>query len=320
MSLPKVSAIIPCYNTRDCVVTAVESALNQAGHPIEVIVVDDGSSDDSADVVERAFSNDSRVCVIRLPNNQGPSAARNAGFEAAQGEWIGLLDSDDIWRPNRVSTLLQHEADADFIADNLMGFDAIANVETGAVYEELSNRWLNLTDFITPSAPDRHDFGYLQPLIRRSFLIEHAIRYRVDVRAGEDLLLNLSILAKGGRAYYVNEPLYVYATPVGAVSRNASPHSRSTADTKPLIQALIEFSEEFKSKLTSSENSAFKLRLADLRSQAPIGAFHRARTNKRYLEMLFLIAREPIVRRKIFDRILNKPGNGISASTSSTNS
>ncbi|WP_417671694.1 glycosyltransferase family 2 protein [Roseibium sp.] len=306
---PTVSAVIPCFNTRDCVVTAVRSALAQVGYPVEAIVVDDGSEDGSADFVRETFHGDERVRVIALPENRGPSAARNIGFDAARGTWIGLLDSDDTWHKDRVAKLLKHADDADFIADNLMGFDAVAGIETGAVYEGLSDRLLTFLDFITPSAPDRHDFGYLQPLIRRSFLAEHKIRYREDVRAGEDLLLNLAILAAGGRAFYVNEPLYVYATPVGAVSRGASPHSRSTADTKPLIHALEEFLPRVKDKLTKEDREAYKFRLADLRAQAPIGAFHRAKANKRFGEMLSLTIREPAVRRKIVSRLLNRLGS-----------
>src|SRR5690606_36198654 len=163
----------------------VLSALAQEHAAVEVIVVDDGSTDGTPEEVERAFVGDPRVRIIRQPRNLGPSAARNAGFAAARGQWTALLASDDTWRPDR-PRLLEHAHEAEFIADNLMGFDAVAGRETGPVYTGLSDRFLSLRDFLLPTAADRHDFGYLQPIVRTDFLRRHAIAYREDVRAGED--------------------------------------------------------------------------------------------------------------------------------------
>lgn len=306
MTDPLVSVVIPCFNTKDCVVHAVQSALAQQDIAVEVIVVDDGSTDGTAAEVERAFAGDARVHVLRQPCNMGPSAARNAGFKVARGTWTALLDSDDLWRENRLQRLLMHADEADFIADNLMGFDAAAGAETGAVYTGLSDRFLTMTDFLLPSAPDRHDFGYLQPLVRTDFIRQHHIAYREDVKAGEDLLFNLQILAAGGKAYYVDEALYIYTTPVGAISRIASPHSRSTADTRPLIAALEDVRSEFGPRLTKEEREAFELRLADLRAKAPIGRFHRARAQGKYLDMVKLFLTEPVLRRRVIGRLLRR--------------
>lgn len=304
MTIPLVSAVVPCFNTRDCVVASVRSALAQENVAVEVVVVDDGSTDGTPEAVQHAFAGDPRVRLIRQPRNRGPAVARNAGFAAARGEWTALLDSDDLWRENRLSRLLRHAQEADFIADNLMAFDVAAGIETGPVYAGLSDRFLTLRDFLLPSAADRHDFGYLQPLVRTSFLRANAITYREDVRVGEDLLFNLRILAAGGRAFYVDEPLYIYATPVGAVSRNASPHSRSPADTRPLIAALEELRAEIGEHLDAAEQEAFALRLADLAAKAPIGRFHYARARGDYLDLARLVLTEPAVRRKIVSRLL----------------
>lgn len=304
MTEPLVSVVIPCFNTKDCVVHAVQSALAQQDVGVEVIVVDDGSADGTPEEVQRAFAGDGRVHVLRQPRNMGPSAARNSGFKAARGTWIALLDSDDLWRANRLRRLFKHADEAEFIADNLMGFDAAAGAESGAIYTGLSDRFLTMTDFLLPSAPDRHDFGYLQPLVRTDFVRQHRIAYREDVRAGEDLLFNLRILAAGGRAYYVDEPLYIYTTPVGAISRLSSPHSRSTADTRPLIAALEDVRSELGSRLTGKEREAFELRLADLRAKAPIGQFHRARAQGKYFDMIRLLLTEPVIRRRVIARLL----------------
>ena len=303
---PVVSVVIPCFNTKDCVAFSINSALAQHEVPVEVIVVDDGSTDGTLDLVRKTFAGDERVRTHQMPRNGGPSAARNAGFRMTRGTWTALLDSDDLWREDRLRKLLAHAHEADFIADNLMSYDAAACAETGPVYAGLSDRFLSLADFLLPSSSDRHDYGYLQPLVRTDFLRRHGISYREDVRAGEDLLLNLRIMIEGGRAYYVNEPLYIYTTPVGAISRNASPYSRSTADTRPLIAALEEFRAEFNARLSPHEQQAFDLRLADLRANVPIGQFHRARAKGRLGEMMKLMLTEPSIWRKAAERLMGR--------------
>ncbi len=92
--MPKVSAIIPTYNREELVVQAVESALNQSFKDLEVIVVDDGSSDNTRRALER-YRN--RIRYI-YQKNAGVSAARNKGIESSESEWLAFLDSDDEWR------------------------------------------------------------------------------------------------------------------------------------------------------------------------------------------------------------------------------
>ena len=140
MSEPFVSVVIPCFNTRDCVAHAINSALAQQEISVEVIVVDDGSTDGTPEFVRDAYAGDDRVRPFRMPVNGGPSAARNLGFRQARGTWTALLDSDDTWRENRLLRLLRHGHEADFIADNLMSFDAVARVETGPVYDDPHDR------------------------------------------------------------------------------------------------------------------------------------------------------------------------------------
>ncbi len=300
---PTVSVVMPTYNTRDCVCTAIDSALRQESVSVEVIVIDDASSDGTAEFVSEAYVNDDRVRVLSREKNGGPSAARNIGFKAARGKWIGLLDSDDWWKPNRLVRLLAHADEADFIADNIMGYDVGAGIETGPIYDKIEDRSLHLLDFVLPSAADTHDFGYLQPLIRRQFLVEHDISYRENVRVGEDLIFNLEFMAHGGRAMFINEALYVYAMPVGLISRAASPHSRSTADTEPLIYELAEIWQRLRKQLSPEENSGFAKRIAVLRREAAIAAFHRARVKREFTKMAKLIANEPLVRQRIVERI-----------------
>ncbi|HLH42987.1 MAG TPA: glycosyltransferase family A protein [Bryobacteraceae bacterium] len=99
-----VSVIIPAYNAGRVVGRAIESALAQTLPPLEIVVVDDGSSDDTAAVAERYGA---KVRVLRQAN-AGPAAARNRGARAAAGEWLAFLDSDDAWLPRKLERQLAH--------------------------------------------------------------------------------------------------------------------------------------------------------------------------------------------------------------------
>ena len=102
-SKPSVTAVIPAYNAERFIADAIQSALDQTHEISEIIVVDDGSADNTSEVAGRF----ARTKVIRRPNG-GPGAARNVGINAASSEWIALLDSDDIWLPQKTETQLRY--------------------------------------------------------------------------------------------------------------------------------------------------------------------------------------------------------------------
>ncbi len=95
----QVSVVIPTYNRAQYVTKAIESVLAQTYTDYEIIIVDDGSTDDTP-VVLRAYAD--RIRVVHQ-ENAGPSAARNAGIQAARGRWVAFLDSDDEWRPGKLA-------------------------------------------------------------------------------------------------------------------------------------------------------------------------------------------------------------------------
>ncbi|MBP9027352.1 MAG: glycosyltransferase family 2 protein, partial [Phycisphaerae bacterium] len=97
-----VSILIPVYNNRRYVGAAIDSALAQTYEPLEVVVIDDGSSDGSLEVAQSYAQRDPRVRVIAHSRNQGLPATRNEAVERARGEIIANLDSDDTAMPNRV--------------------------------------------------------------------------------------------------------------------------------------------------------------------------------------------------------------------------
>lgn len=111
MATDLVSVVIPTYNRARSIVRAVDSALAQDHPAIEVIVVDDGSTDDTAQRMSARYAGDPRVTYVRQANG-GVCTARNAGLARARGEFVAMLDSDDLWLPGKlglqIATLRRH--------------------------------------------------------------------------------------------------------------------------------------------------------------------------------------------------------------------
>ena len=102
-----VSIIIPSYNYENFIIEAINSALSQSHSNIEIIVVDDGSTDETASIVRALAKNDERIFYIHQ-YNQGLSAARNTGVKRSKGEFIVFLDADDILHPEKIQAHLEH--------------------------------------------------------------------------------------------------------------------------------------------------------------------------------------------------------------------
>jgi glycosyltransferase involved in cell wall biosynthesis len=117
------SVVIPTRNRVHLVCEAIESALNQRSGQVEVIVVDDGSTDGTADVLARSFA--SRIHLVRLPIRRGAGAARNAGVRLARGEFVAFLDDDDLWLPGKLDaelSVFERFPDAEAVVSDSLTF------------------------------------------------------------------------------------------------------------------------------------------------------------------------------------------------------
>ena len=117
VTTPLVTVIMPTYNYGRYVADAIESIQAQTFGNFEIVVVDDGSTDDTAAVVEALMRDGVPVRYLRQPN-QGAAAARNRGIRAAEGDWIALLDSDDTWLPGKLeaaAALIAADGALDFV-------------------------------------------------------------------------------------------------------------------------------------------------------------------------------------------------------------
>ena len=104
----KISVVVPTYNRRDLLQRALESAQKQTYADIEIIVVSDGSTDGTKETVEGAAADDARIRFIELSPSRGGNAARNAGIEAATGDYVAFLDDDDKWLPEKLEKQMNY--------------------------------------------------------------------------------------------------------------------------------------------------------------------------------------------------------------------
>src|SRR6185437_3381341 len=114
-----VCVIIAARNAHATIARAVGSALAEAAVG-EVVVVDDGSANDTAAVARSVDDGSGRLQVLHLPHNLGPAAARNRGIRASSAPFLTVLDADDYWLPGRLQALLAEVKDHDFVADDLL--------------------------------------------------------------------------------------------------------------------------------------------------------------------------------------------------------
>lgn len=225
---PLISVIIPAYNTEAYIAQSIQSALDQTLRNIEVIVVDDGSTDGTVAIAQQ-FQDD-RLRVFVNEQNMGAAGARNRAIQAAQGEWIAVLDSDDWYAPERLECLLQvaNAEQADMVADDLYfiqdGEDTPRSTLIRESGHELPSRQrIDPVFFVKTDVYGQQGLhlGLSKPLIKRSFLIHHGIEYDLGLRMGQDFWLYLKCLAIGARYVLISEPYYYYRFRAGSLVKQS---------------------------------------------------------------------------------------------------
>jgi succinoglycan biosynthesis protein ExoO len=304
----KVSVIMPTFNSVRTVDRAIDSVIAQTYPTWQLVVVDDASTDATVQRLEqRRLGHEDKFVVVRCPQNGGPSAARNRGIERCDGAWIAVLDADDAWREDRLEVLVEQarKASADAVCDNLLGFDDHLGKETEPLFAHLPAR-LDIVAAVAPTYAGTYNLGYLKPIICRSFVEKHRVKYDEDLRTGEDLLYLLSLLRHGGKVMCVNTPSYIYTTPVGDTSRRLSQSTNSAPRDVDMARSLARLRSDCQgSGLTDEERKAIDLRIEFLQEIAPLAEFRYARLQKKWLQVLRLALTSSSVRRKILKTITN---------------
>lgn len=231
-----VCVIVAAMNAETTVGRAVASALAEP-EVSEVVLIDDASSDGTAQAARSGDDGTGRLRVLRAPRNLGPAAARSLGLANSSAPLVAVLDADDMFLPGRFAALTDPGGDWDMSADNLMFVDesrakefaGLTTFATGAVAKRM-----NFGHFVAGNISQpgrlRGELGFLQPVVRRAFLERHGLDYDGRMRLGEDFDLYARMLIAGARFRLVAVCGYI------AVER---PNSLSAKHTAADLEALV---------------------------------------------------------------------------------
>ena len=228
----KVSILVPCYNVENYVEQCLDSILKQSLKEIQIIAVNDGSTDSTLDILKSYAEKDSRICIMDLPHD-GYGRAMNMALEKATGEYIGIVESDDFIHHDMYKVLYEkaHEEKCDIVKAGFYDYYAVEgkvpevfeNRERGAIPEITEPFTLKKVPQILEGHPSIWSAVY-----RREFLKENGIQFEEVKGAGwVDNPFFFETLCKAQRILWVAQPLYFY--------RKNNQESSSTKIENPVI-------------------------------------------------------------------------------------
>lgn len=205
-----VSVIIPVYNTEKYLAACINSVLQQANVSLEVILIDDGSTDSSAKICDNYVKEHDNVKAIHIPNS-GPATAKNEGLKLAKGNYIALTDSDDKMEPLMLHKMVSagYEYNADIICCNYKQIDEQGNVShlNSTNMQYVLNHEKGLIHFFSK---DKIFSQCWTKLYKRQMLVDHHIENDAGLRTDEDFIFNIRAFVNAKTTVIVDEPLYEY--------------------------------------------------------------------------------------------------------------
>lgn len=216
--MSKISIIVPVYNVGKYVEKTILSVLNQTYKDFELIIIDDGSTDESGEICDRLTCNDNRVKVIHQ-KNAGVSVARNVGMAEATGEWITFLDGDDYLDEDYLQEMIISADSGDYQivmcayyyvdSENLNEYSFFAG---NKIFNELDRELLIKTALGTELPKNRKATtgGPCMKLFKSSFLRENGFLFVPGLKKRQDEIFIIDCFSKVAKLYYIDKPLYFY--------------------------------------------------------------------------------------------------------------
>lgn len=202
-----ISVIVPVFNVEMYLSKCITSILDQTYKNIEVILVNDGSTDDSGSICDQYAKKDNRIKVIHKKNN-GVSHARNIGIDKSNGKWITFVDSDDWIEDNYLEMLLK-EAKSQDVDIVLCGHNKVWENNIEKINQMADSRIYNSREYLIKTLNPQTGFGFCHmKLIKRECINE--IRFNENLVVCEDALFNMQISKNIEKAYFCSDRLYNY--------------------------------------------------------------------------------------------------------------
>ncbi|EGW38474.1 glycosyltransferase family 2 protein [Desulfosporosinus sp. OT] len=207
-----VSVIMPAYNAEKYIEKAINSVLNQSYDQFELIVIDDGSEDNTAEIIKAMVIKDKRVHFFRNEKNRGVSASRNLGIAQSIGDWIAFLDSDDMWRSEKLEkqiNLIRNNEHANLIYTGLSFMDENDNPNSYV---------LKIPELVKYKDLLKQNIIACSSVLVKKQCLSGLKMERDDMH--EDFAMWLKILKTESYAYGINEPLLIYRLSKNSKSGN----------------------------------------------------------------------------------------------------
>jgi succinoglycan biosynthesis protein ExoO len=309
---PCVSITIPVYNSASTLERCIRSAMRQTLADIEILIADDGSTDDSATVAEQLAHEDPRIRVLRIVPNGGKPAAMNRLIAEARGEWVAVLDADDAYHDERLERLVSAATThgTDMAADNIVYVDGGADQIVRLAFEASQpTRIVAKADLLSNSdSYGDFDFGILKPVIRRRFLLEHQLTYYEKTRLSEDFYYLMNFFLAGGRGVLTSEPYYYWTMPFGAISRTWTTTGSGTwrYDYRPALAANEHFIKTLREAGEMQVVAMLEARSRQYRVMIHYLDAQRAAAEGGWLRSLMIIVGHPSTYGLLFNRIVGR--------------
>lgn len=243
-----ISIIMPVYNVEEYIKQAIESVLNQTYQNLEIILVDDGSKDESGMICDEYAQRDNRIKVIHKENG-GVSSARNVGMDVAIGKYIMFIDPDDFFENNSCELLynaIEHTG-ADYVIGNY--------VYTTHKGEKWAKNMFSVRDNFKVSIDDYRKALFVMnsvvwnKIFKRDFIKRHKLKFVEGILA-EDAVFSMSCYAYAQKGYYINDVIYNYR-------QNEKSESLSTKCTKDYFVKINEAYKLILDVLKTTNNLGF---------------------------------------------------------------
>lgn len=249
-SAPMVSFVVPCRNVASYVDECLRSILDQSGAAIEVVAVDDASTDGTRRHLAVMADEDARLRLLERTKAGGPGAARNHGLAAARGRYVWFVDADDWLPPGSVAAVLDRLADSD---PDVLILDHVRVYPSGRIAASEGRGWLATLEASPFDAAQQPDVTRVlhtpwNKVVRRRLLADAGIRFG-PAPVYEDLTFSFAVLRAARRVVVLPRPCYAYRTGrPGALTRQRGPEHLAWArewdivlssmqDDPPAIQA-----------------------------------------------------------------------------------
>ena len=203
--MPKVSIILPVYNKEDYLAVTLKALLDQSFSDWELVIVDDGSTDKSSDIVKNFAQSDSRIHSIRQ-ENRGVSAARNTGLQNATGEWIWFVDADDLPDQSFLTNVFSSVFDksVDIIVGNYERLETDGTIHNVEIVEQGYISADQMPDVFMKYQYETGFWGYIwNKLINRKLLEQTDIKFQEGLTLAEDLKFMVSLYRNNAQVLHV---------------------------------------------------------------------------------------------------------------------